>query len=146
MLHTISDEFLEGILERNGVAPEQKAAIKKHAAVQRRLVSAMLATQPVEDEIPLITDEEFKKAPPALELSGMFYEKDITYNPEEYGAHLREIKKFEKESPNYTLKQGSAHAFRNLQIFIHQGQWAMVSKGKAPAVHFVIRHQSCEAP
>jgi len=27
-----------------------------------------------------------------------------------------------------------------LQIFIHEGQWVMVSKGKAPAIHFVIRH------
>ena len=33
-----------------------------------------------------------------------------------------------------------SHAFRNLQILIHEGQWAMVSKGNSPAIHFVIRH------
>ena len=33
-----------------------------------------------------------------------------------------------------------SQAFRNLQILIHQGRWVMVSKGKAPAIHFVIRH------
>ena len=30
--------------------------------------------------------------------------------------------------------------FCNLQILIHEGQWAMISKGNAPAIHFVIRH------
>lgn len=41
---------------------------------------------------------------------------------------------------NYTCKRSAAHAFRNLQILIHEGRWVMVSKGKAPAIHFVIRH------
>lgn len=30
--------------------------------------------------------------------------------------------------------------FRNLQIFMHEGRWAMVPKNKAPAIHFVIHH------
>ena len=30
--------------------------------------------------------------------------------------------------------------FRNLQIVMHEGRWAMVSKEKSPAIHFVIRH------
>ena len=32
------------------------------------------------------------------------------------------------------------YAFHNLQILIHEGQWAIVSKEKAPVIHFVIRH------
>ncbi len=36
--------------------------------------------------------------------------------------------------------QGTAHAFSNLQILIHEGQWVTVSKGNAPTIHFVIRH------
>ena len=40
----------------------------------------------------------------------------------------------------YFIGFAAAHAFRNLQILIHEGQWAMVSKGKSPAIHFVIRH------
>ena len=70
----------------------------------------------------------------------MFCETDITYNEKEYEAHLKETRVFAEQYPNYSAKQGSTHAFRNLQIFIHEGQWVMVSKGKAPAVHFVIRH------
>lgn len=36
-------------------------------------------------------------------------------------------------------------AFRNLQICIHEGQWAMVSKERSPAIHFVIRHPKLRA-
>ena len=75
-----------------------------------------------------------------LELSGVFCENDIPYSNEEYMAHLRETKAFAEQNANYTLKLSSAHTFRNLQILIHEGRWAMVSKGKAPAIHFVIRH------
>lgn len=42
--------------------------------------------------------------------------------------------------PIYTLKKTSVCAFRNLQIIIHENKWAMVSKGKSPAIHFVIHH------
>ena len=47
---------------------------------------------------------------------------------------------FAERHPHYTVKQSAAHTFRNLQILIREGQWVMVSKGKAPAIHFVIRH------
>lgn len=139
-LYTMSDGLLERILTRHGVDPMQKEAIKRQAADQRQRLLTILETETVEDEIPTVTPEEFQATPPVLELSGMFCEADITYNEKEYEAHLKETRVFAEQYPNYNAKQGSAHAFRNLQIFIHEGQWVMVSKGKAPAVHFVIRH------
>ena len=139
-LYTISDELLASILTRHGVDFEQRKAIKKYAAAQRQRVMNILESETVEDEISMITEEEFKTTPPVLELSGMFCENDLPYSGEEYNAHLAETKIFAKQNQNYILKQNSAHAFRNLQIFIHEGQWVMVSKGKAPAIHFVIRH------
>lgn len=81
-----------------------------------------------------------RKVPPILELSGVFCEEDIPYNEEEYTAHLKESMAFAEQNPNYTLKCSTAHAFHNLKIIIHEGQWVMVSKGKTPAIHFVIRH------
>ena len=139
-LYTISEELLDRILTRHGIDDAQKDCIKKHAAVQRQRVMAILASETVEDEIPAFTLEDFKENPPVLELSGVFCENDIPYSEEEYRAHLSETKAFAKRNPNYTLKLESAHAFRNLQILIHEGEWAMVSKGKAPAIHFVIHH------
>lgn len=139
-LYTISDELLDSILTRHGTDAEQKDTIKKYAAVQRQRVVSILESKTVEDEIPTFSSEEFKKNPPVLELSGMFCETDIPYNEEEYTAHLKETKAFAEQNSNYSVKQSSIHAFRNIQIFIHEGQWVMVSKGKAPTIHFVIRH------
>lgn len=133
-LYTASEELLSRILK------DQKERIKQYAAAQRQRVLTILETDGVKEEIPLFTTEEFKKNPPILELSGIFREADIPYNEEEYAAHLAETKAFAKENPHYTLKQTAVHAFRNLQIFIHEGQWVMVSKSKAPTIHFVIRH------
>ena len=84
--------------------------------------------------------DEFEKYPMTLSLSGIFYEKDIFYTYEDYLKHCNLIKTYADNHPNYTIEFSEAHTFRNIQIIIHEGKWAMISKGKAPAIHFVIRH------
>lgn len=139
-LYTISDDLLTRILKRNQIQSDRQAAIRQCLAAQRERILTILQTEPIEDEIPQMTPEELSDNPPILQLSSVFLEMDISYTQEEYYAHLAETGAFARENPNYTLKQTSSHTFRNLQIFIHEGQWAMISKGKAPAIHFVIRH------
>lgn len=139
-LYTISDELLNRILTRNNIDAELKEKIKEYAKTQRKRIKIILETERIEDEIPDFVQENFTKSPPMLELSGIFCEEDIPYNEEEYTAHLKESMAFAEQNPNYTLKCSTAHAFHNLKIIIHEGQWVMVSKGKTPAIHFVIRH------
>ena len=139
-LYTISDELLNRILTRNNINAELKEKIKEYAKTQRQRMKIILENERIEDEIPDFVQENFAKSPPMLELSGIFCEEDIPYNEEEYTAHLKESMAFAEQNPNYTLKCSTAHAFQNLKIIIHEGQWVMVSKGKTPAIHFVIRH------
>ena len=139
-LYTISDELLNRILTRNNIDAELKEKIKEYAKTQRQRIKIILENERIEDEIPDFVQENFTKSPPMLELSGIFCEEDIPYNEEEYTAHLKESMAFAEQNPNYTLKCSTAHAFNNLKIIIHKGQWVMVSKGKTPAIHFVIRH------
>lgn len=139
-LYTISNELLDQILTRNNIDRARKEEIRKHAKKQKERIKSILATDTIEAEIPAFTPANFAEDPPVLELSGIFCETDIPYSEEEYAAHLSESKAFAQQNPNYTLKCSTAHAFRNLQIRIHRGQWVIVSKEKAPAIHFVIRH------
>lgn len=139
-LYTISDELLNRILTRNNIDAELKEKIKEYAKTQRQRMKIILENERIEDEIPDFVQENFTKSPPMLELSGIFCEEDIPYNEEEYTAHLKESMAFAEQNPNYTLKCSTAHAFNNLKIIIHEGQWVMVSKVKMPAIHFVIRH------
>jgi len=139
-LYTISSKLLDRILTRNNINAELKEKIKEYAKTQRQRMKIILENERIEDEIPDFVQENFMKSPPMLELSGIFCEEDIPYNEEEYTAHLKESMAFAEQNPNYTLKCSTAHAFHNLKIIIHEGQWVMVSKGKTPAIHFVIRH------
>ena len=88
----------------------------------------------------MLTQEEFSQFAPVLSLSGLFYEKDFVYTYEDYTEHFRQTKAFAESHPNYTVKLTNANSFRNIQIIIHEGKWVMVSKGKSPAIHFIIRH------
>ena len=139
-VYTMDVGFLEQLLDSHGVTHEDKQSILKYTTSQRDLTEQLLATELMEDEIPRITKEEFELHPIALPLSGMFYEKDIRYTYEEYSEHLRQTEQFAKAYPNYTVNFTTSNPFRNLQILMHEGQWAMISKGNAPAIHFVIHH------
>ena len=92
------------------------------------------------EEIPIFTEAEFQQYPMTLPLSGMFLEKDVFYSWEDYREHLNQIQEYKKEHPNYTIVDTMVSPFRNIQIYIHEGEWVIVSKNKAPAIHFLIRH------
>lgn len=139
-LYTTTDEYLTSFLQARFISETDKQHIREFASIQRQYLDTILAHSKVEDELPVLTQEEFSKFPPVLSLSGLFYEKDLAYTYEDYTEHLRQTKEFAESHPNYKAKLTSKNAFRNIQIVIHEGEWVMVSKGKSPAIHFVIRH------
>lgn len=139
-LYTMDEALLTSVLERHGLNGDEIQSISATAAASRQRVETILETATMEDELSDITGEEFEAHPLMLDLSGAFCEKNILYTYEEYTAHLESTERFAANHPNYTLKRTASHAFRNLQIFLHEGKWAMVSKGRAPVIHFVIHH------
>ena len=139
-LYTADCELLKQILKRNKISEDRQKNILAYAEAQKLRVLNILETKILEDEIPIVTKDEFAAHPQVLELSGIFCETDITYNYEEYMSHLAMTEEFAASHSNYKLLKASTPAFRNLQILIHEDQWVMVSKSKAPAIHFVIRH------
>ena len=139
-LYTISEELLEQILTRHGMDSGQKQRIRKHVKAQKERIVSILESETLEDEVPALTPEEFSKNPPVLDLSGIFCETNLPYSEEEYRMHMSDTKAFSRKNPNYILQINTTHTFNNLQILVHEGQWAMISKSKAPAIHFIIHH------
>jgi hypothetical protein len=139
-LYTISEELLERILIRHDIDGRQKQRIRKHVKAQKERIVSILASETLEDEVPALTPEEFSKNPPVLDLSGIFCETNLPYSEEEYMMHMSDTKVFARKNPNYILRISTTHAFHNLQILVHEGQWAIISKSKAPAIHFIIHH------
>lgn len=87
-----------------------------------------------------MSKEEFNEHPIVLSLSGTFYEEEIVYTYEDYLEHLQQTKEFNNKYNHYHLTINKEQVFRNIQISIHEGKWAMISKNKTPVIHFVIRH------
>ena len=88
----------------------------------------------------LKVDGVLAQYPMTLSLAGAFYEEDIVYTYEQYREHLEMMKRFSQMHKNYHIEENKSPAFRHIQILIHEGSWAIVSKEKTPAIHFVIRH------
>lgn len=139
-LYTMTDGLLEQILAHNQLTPDEQAQIIDYVRSSRDFSEELLAHSPVTEEIPLLTEEEFAKYPMTLSLSGMFLEKDVFYTWEEYQTHLHLLQEYHEKHPLYYVKPNSSPAFRNIQICILREKYVMVSKEKAPAIHFLIQH------
>ena len=120
--------------------PIFRSILAHQFAKQRILFLRVLQDNHVRDELPLLTQAEFEETSVSLPVSGLFPEHDFLYSYKEYLEHLRLTENFEKCQPNYSLELVHFQPFSNLNILIHEGKWAMVSKNKAPCIHFVIRH------
>lgn len=139
-LHTLSDECLGRILEKNEVSPSEQEKIRRAFAGIRSLVEVMLQNGVYEEEFPVLSPAAFQAEPPSLVLSDLFCGAELRYDEADYQEHLRLMRAFAADNPRYRVREVARSAFQNLQIFICRGKWVGVSKCKAPAIHFVIRH------
>ena len=139
-VYTFTEDKLRKMLIAHNVPDNDADRIITHLAFEKDIISNILMHAQIEIDIPLLTREDFDKQPVFMSLSDMFYENDIPYSYEEYEEHIELTGQFARENKNFTYIQNASHTFSNLQISIHEGRWAMVSKGRSPAIHFVIRH------
>ena len=139
-IHTLSEELLLQILNHNHIEEADKKRILDFAKKQRQLYENILSNRQIIDEIPVISEMEFLEQPMLLPLSEIFYEKDIVYTYAEYLEHMEQTITYSQNNSNYTVKQNSSSPFKNIQIRILEGKWVVISKNKAPAIHFVIHN------
>ncbi len=139
-IYTATPEFLNTFLSSKGLNPDEIKSVCEFAQGRRAEIEKILLNNRITDEIPEFTKEEFENHPISLSVAGMFLESDFTYTYDDYISHLRLTEKFAETHPNYELTVSSVPAFRNINIYTHTGEWAMVSKNTAPVIHFVIKH------
>ncbi len=142
---TAPDALVRGILSRCGLPEATQAEALAGAAEQRALTEQILLHSPILTELRRLTREEFDRISPALSLPGLFLESRCRYTYEEYEAHLAETERFAAAHAGYRARFDLGRGFSGIQIRVHEGKWAMVSKATAPAIHFVIRHPKLRA-
>lgn len=139
-LYTMEEDLLKNILNRVKITENERDRVLSYAKKQKECMEEVLVHNWVEDEVPEISEEEFKKRPMLLAVSGVFMEKEIPYTYEEYREHLGMSTEFAKKHENYMLTISHSQTFRNIQIQILEDKWVLISKSKTPVVHFLIRH------
>lgn len=139
-IYTATNEFLESFLDSRNVPNDEKQKILDYAATRKEQIFEILKNNSVSDEIPRLSGEAFNDNPQTLSLSLMFCNENFEYTYDEYIEHLRLTKEFAKKNKNYSVTQTKENAFANIQITMHENEYVMISKNKAPTVHFVIRH------
>ena len=139
-IYTLPEGLLVKILLRNDISSEDQNAVLEYAAARRQRMEQILTRGMVYDELYKLSAEDFEKYPPALSLTGMFYEKNIYYTHEEYAEHMAATKEFDRSHKNYSVTMNLEKVFRNIQIIMREGEWVMLSKNQLPTIHFVIRH------
>lgn len=139
-LYTMPEALFWEILHRSGIDAVEAAPIFEVFSSQKEEMERILRESCVTDEVPWVEEVEFARRPLTLSLAEAFYEKEIPYTYAEYRKHWEATLAYQAAHPRYTVRVNAAPAFWNIQIRMHEGQWVMVSKNKAPAIHFVIRH------
>ncbi len=133
-------KLLEEILERNHVSVDDKTTIIECYRRDRECLETVLKHSIVEDEVSEIREEEYGKYPPVLPIAECFLEKDIHLTYEEYLACIKAGRDYAKANENYQFNLTKIKGFHNIQITCFEGKWCMISKNRAPAIHFVIHH------
>lgn len=137
---TLNNRLLDKILERNGVGNEEAGRIKQYLHDERVRTLQILRHSRFIINYPDIPRESYSKKPVFLSVSGLFVNREILCTYEEYAEHVRLMRKFEAEHTNFSCIADKNSPFRNIQIFMHSGQWVMLSKNKTPTIHLYINH------
>ena len=139
-LCTLGEETLRAMLDARALLEDVKRSVLERAAARRERLETILVHSPVADRFPVLTEEEFARTPPPLP----FPESDLPYTWEEYSLHLARTEDYARSHGNYSFRSCAA-ALRNISLTVCTGRWAMVSKGRAPAIHFLIRYPKLRA-
>ncbi len=137
-IYTINNKLLNKILDRNNVSDKDKKMIINYVEKERKMIKRNLMNNKIVDEISIISRGEFDNV--SLSLSGVFYDKKILYNFDDYLEHIELMKEFSKKNNNYNYKIINNSVFKNINIHILKNKRVIISKENEPSIHFVIYH------
>ncbi|MDD6324326.1 MAG: helix-turn-helix transcriptional regulator [Lachnospiraceae bacterium] len=139
-LFPVAETQLVSILERAGVAKKRQTQILEYQKRERQQMEQIFTHSLVEDELAELSEAEYEVYPSVLPLAECFFEQDIRLTYAEYRACIKSAQDYALRQEQYRFRLTKAAGFHNIQILCREGQWCMVSKNRAPAIHFVIHH------
>lgn len=139
-IFTAERDFLSRFLKKRGVSDADAESIILFAESSKKNTLSITEHSSVSACVPYLTEEEFAQAPPLLDLSRFFYHTEFAYTYEEYTEHLAMTEEFAKKRRGFSLSRREYNPFGNINIYIHEKNFAVISKSAVPSTHFVVRH------
>ena len=73
-------------------------------------------------------------------MADCFLEKNMQLTYDEYIEGIKAAEEYAETHDNYIFQTTKVKGFHNIQITCFEEKWCMVSKNRAPSIHFVIHH------
>lgn len=137
--YTLNRELLEKILKNNNSESIIEDAWND-ICWQSSIISNLLSESRLEDEIAIMSREEFDKFSASLSINIDSQKGDLRYTYDTYLEHLKLTEQYEKDHPNYKLSKNDQAPFRNIQIRMREDSWVLITKRKSPSIYFAIYH------
>lgn len=136
-LNTINESLLKEILNDNHLSQDEQIKIINVFQKEKERIFKILAQNKINVYLSYLTEAEFQEFPLSLALSNYFYEKPLYYTYQQYLKHLTLTETYTQTNQHFVVHLVNKFEIRNIQIFIHNNEWAMFSKVINPAIHFV---------
>ena len=140
-LFTMDDGLLEDVLATSGLDAQEAERVRATRSAQLARVEAELSGGEARVSVARVTPEGFAASAAHVALGEAFCTRSVPYGPEAYARHVALTERFAAEHPAWHLEWIPDLGFRNIQINVRPGAWALVSKNTSPAIHFVLCHK-----
>lgn len=137
--HTISKDLLSKVLERAGKL-DLLHNLWENIDTIASTIKTITSHSQIKEEVTVLTKEEFEKYPPTFLFQDGSEDISLTYTYDEYLEHLKLTEEYASNNPNYIFDKTTYTSFRNIQIYMKEDSWVIISKKTAPEIHFVIHH------
>ena len=138
-LYTLNEDSLTQICRRSDLTSEEISTLLELRKTHLDYFNKLSADNKISIKLYVFSEDDFEETPLTLAISESFIEKDIPYTYKEYLEHVEATKTL-SSNENVTIDIIETKGFKNLQIKIKDNDYAIVSKEKTPAIHFVMHH------
>ena len=138
-LHTMSMDLFTNLLKDNNLEDKDISKLQNYLKEEKTYIKKITEQNILTDEISLLSKEDFEKSNIIFNLNKYTTDYEIKYTYNTYLKHLEETKKY--KSKNYKLIITNNKVFNNIDIYINQDNYVIISKKKHPHIHFVIKHE-----
>lgn len=138
---TMTEKFLDSLLEKNNLDNEFKSFVKKRTQKRNDAIHTFLQNYEIFDVLSTLSEEEFKLQKRQIIIARGTLGKNIYYTYQDYLQHLALTKKYATDNPNYNVFFSNKFNYENLEFYIRRETAVVVEKTNDPIVTIIFENK-----